>query len=286
LIVLKFFLTGLGNLYENTNQIIEGVIEADKQGLDGVLMPDHYMWGEGIGHRMQLPYHTLETWTTLTYLAGRTKKIHLGTLVTPLPFRHPGILAKRLSTLDILSGGRVLLGAGAGWSKVEFDGYSKWLGTKSRVDKTIESLTIIKRLWTEESVSFESENYILQGAVLEPKPLQKPYPKILFGSSGERMLRLTGKEGNICFVPPWQAHRFHEIKEIVLEAAKKYDRVDQVEFMGGIMGARMPYNADTYLEIISEAEKKGCTYCNVAFPRDTMQQDIKKFAEEILPSYK
>ena len=76
------------------------------------------------------------------------------------------------------------------------------------------------------------------------------------------------------------------MKEIVLEAAKKYDRADQIEFMGGIMGARMPYNADTYLEFISEAEQKGCTYCNVAFPRDTMQQDIKKFAEEILPSYK
>jgi alkanesulfonate monooxygenase SsuD/methylene tetrahydromethanopterin reductase-like flavin-dependent oxidoreductase (luciferase family) len=268
------------------NQIIEGVIEADKQGLDGVLMPDHYMWGDQISHRMQLPYHTLETWTTLTYLAGRTKKIHLGTLVTPLPFRHPGILAKRLSTLDILSGGRVLLGAGAGWSKVEFDGYSKWLSTKSRVDKTIEALTIIKQLWTEDSVSYESENYTLQEAVLEPKPLQKPYPKILFGSSGKRMLRLTGKEGNICFIPPWQGHRFHEMKETVLEAAKKYDREDQIEFMGGIMGARMPYKADAYLEIISEAEQKGCTYCNVAFPRDTMSQDIKKFAKEILPSYK
>jgi alkanesulfonate monooxygenase SsuD/methylene tetrahydromethanopterin reductase-like flavin-dependent oxidoreductase (luciferase family) len=286
LIVLKFFLTGLGNLYDNMNQIIGGVIEADKQGLDGVLMPDHYMWGEQIGHRMQRPNHTLETWTTLTFLAGKTEKILLGTLVTPLPFRHPGILAKRLSTLDVLSGGRVLLGAGAGWSKVEFDGYSKWLGTKSRVDKTIESLNIIKQLWTEESVSHESKFYSIKEAVLEPKPIQKPFPKILFGSSGKRMLRLTGKEGDICFVPPWQGHRFNEMKEIVLEATENYGRVGKVEFMGGIMGSREPFNADTYLGIISDAEKKGCTYCNVAFPRDTMPEDIKKFAEEILPSYR
>jgi alkanesulfonate monooxygenase SsuD/methylene tetrahydromethanopterin reductase-like flavin-dependent oxidoreductase (luciferase family) len=249
-------------------------------------MPDHYMWGEEIGHNMQRPNQTLETWTTLTYLAGKTKNIHLGTLVTPLPFRHPGLLAKRLSTLDVLSGGRVLLGAGAGWSKVEFDGYSDWLGTKSRVDKTIEALHIIKRLWTEDSVSYESEYYTLKEAVLEPKPLQKPFPKILFGSSGKRMLRLTGKEGNICYIPPWQGHRFYEMKEAVLEAAKEYRRADQIEFMGGIMGAQKSYDADTYLKIISDAEKKGCTYCNVAFPRDTMPRDIKKFADEILPSYK
>jgi alkanesulfonate monooxygenase SsuD/methylene tetrahydromethanopterin reductase-like flavin-dependent oxidoreductase (luciferase family) len=286
LIVLKFFLTGLGNLSGNMNQIIRGVIEADKQDLNGILMPDHYMWGEEIGHRMQRPYHTLETWTTLTYLAGKTKKIFLGTLVTPLPFRHPGLLAKRLSTLDILSGGRVILGAGTGWSKVEFDGYSNWLGVKSRVDKTIEALNIIKRLWTEDSVTHESKFYSLKEAVLEPKPLQKPHPKILFGSSGKRMLRLTGKEGDICFIPPWQIHRFNEMKEIVLEAAEEYGRSDKIEFMGGVMGAREPYNANTYSDFISEAEKMGCTYCNVAFPRNTMPKNIKQFAEEILPSYK
>jgi alkanesulfonate monooxygenase SsuD/methylene tetrahydromethanopterin reductase-like flavin-dependent oxidoreductase (luciferase family) len=286
LIVLKFFLTGLGNLYDNMNSIIAGVIEADIQNFDGALMPDHYMWGEEIGHSMQRPYHTLETWTTLSYLAGKTTSIHLGTLVTPLPFRHPGMLAKMLSTLDILSNGRVVLGIGAGWSKVEFDGYSEWLGTKSRVDKTIEAFSIIKRLWTDNSVNHESEYYQIKEAVLEPKPVQRPYPKILVGSSGYRMLRLTGKVGNICFVPPWQAHRFYEMKEIVLEAAEEVDRVGDVEFMGGIMGTRESYNANNYMRIIEEAESKGCTYCNVAFPRNTLNNDIKQFAEEILPSYK
>jgi len=285
LIVLKFFLTGLENLYDNMDPILGGVIEADKQGFDGVLMPDHYMWGQEIGHSMQRPYYTLETWTTLTYLAGKTENIKLGTLVTPLPFRHPGMLAKRLSTLDVLSGGRVVLGAGAGWSKVEFKGYSEWLGTKSRVDKTIEALSIIKRLWTEDSVSHESKYYTIKDAVLEPKPLQKPHPKILFGSSGNRMLRLTGKEGDICFVPPWQAHRFHEMKEIVLSAAEMAGRSDEIEFMGGIMGTGESYNAGAYMKIIEDAEEKDCTYCNVAFPRDTMVADIRKFSEEVMPSF-
>jgi len=286
LIILKFFLTGLGNLYDNMDPILNGVIEADKQGLDGVLMPDHYIWGQEIGHSMQRPYHTLETWTTLTYLAGKTENIHLGTLITPLPFRHPGMLAKRLSTLDVLSGGRVVLGAGAGWSRVEFEGYSEWLGTKSRVDKAIEALSIIKRLWTEDSVIHESEYYSIKEAVLMPKPVQKPHPKILMGSSGDRMLRLTGREADICFIPPWQGQRFHEMKEIVLGAAEEAGRADKIEFIGGVMGMEEPYKAENYERVIADAEGKGCTYCNVAFPRDSIVEDIRRFAKEILPSYR
>ena len=275
---MKFFLTGLGNLYENMVSIINGVIEADKQGLDGALMPDHYMWGQEIGHSMKKPYHTLETWTTLSYLAGKTEKIHLGTLITPLPFRHPGILAKRLSTLDVLSGGRVILGSGAGWSKVEFMGYSEWLDTKSRVDKTIEALSIIKRLWTEDSVSHYSKYYQIKDAV--------PHPKILMGSSGDRMLRLTGREADICFIPPWQSSKFNEMKEIVLTAAKEAGRVDDIEFMSGMMGADKPYDADAYMKVIEDSEAKGCTYCNVAFPRDTMVTDIRRFSTEVMPSFR
>lgn len=286
MIILKFFLTGLGNLAENRESIINGVIEADKQGLDGVLMPDHYMWGQEIGHSMENPYYTLETWTTLTYLAGKTENIHLGTLVTPLPFRHPGLLAKRLSTLDILSGGRVVLGAGAGWSQVEFRGYSEWLNPKKRVDKTIEALSIIKRLWTEDEVTHKSDFYDVEGAVLQPKPTQKPHPKILFGSSGNRMLKLTGREGDICYVPPWQSHRFYEMKEIVLDAAEEAGRLDAIEFMGGIMGTQEPYRAEVYEKIIADSEEKECSYCNVAFSRDTMVEDIRQFARDILPSYK
>ncbi len=130
-----------------------------------------------------------------------------------------------------------------------------------------------------------SEYYQIREAVLEPKPVQKPHPKILMGSSGDRMLRLTGKEADICFVPPWQAHRFHEMKEIVLTAAEEAGRADEIEFMGGIMGAGAPYNADSYVKIIEDAEEKGCAYCNVAFPGSTMVADIRRFSEEVMPSF-
>ena len=93
--------------------------------------------------------------------------------MTPLLFRHPGVLAKRLAILDNLSGGRVILGVGAGWSTVEFEGYSKWLRAKRRVDKTREALDIMTRLWTEDVVSHMSQYYTIKNAVLELKPVQK-----------------------------------------------------------------------------------------------------------------
>ena len=83
---------------------------------------------------------TLDTWISLAYLASKTENIRLGTLVTPIPFRSPSILAKMISTLDTISQGRVVLGVGAGWSQAEFEGYSEWNEPKIRVDKTEEGL--------------------------------------------------------------------------------------------------------------------------------------------------
>jgi alkanesulfonate monooxygenase SsuD/methylene tetrahydromethanopterin reductase-like flavin-dependent oxidoreductase (luciferase family) len=282
---MKFYLTGLGNLYENLEEIKRSVILADELGFDGALMPDHYMWGSEIGHTMRDPNSTLETWTTLTYLAGKTERISLGTLVTPLPLRHPGVLAKRLSTLDILSGGRVVLGVGAGWSRVEFDGYSRWLETGPRVEATVEALEVIRRLWTEPEVNFEGEYYEVKGAVLDPKPLQKPHPRLLFGSQGRRMLRLTGMYGDICFIPPWAVAKQMEIKDAVLEAAEEAGRIGRVAFMGGLMGVSGQYSSDEYARLVESQEMAGSSYCAVAFPRGSAEA-MRLFAEKVMPSYR
>jgi len=282
---MKFYLTGLGNLYENLEEIKRSVIEVDELGFDGALMPDHYMWGSEIGHTMKDPYSTLETWTTLTYLTGKTERISLGTLVTLLPFRHPGVLAKRLATLDILSGGRVVLGVGAGWSRVEFEGYSRWLEKGPRVDATVEALEVMRRLWTEAEVSFKGEYYEVKGAVLDPKPLQKPYPRLLFGSQGRRMLQMTGRYGDICFIPPWAKAKQTEIKDIVLEAAEEAGRISKVAFMGGLMGAPGPYSSGEYSRLVEAQELAGSTYCAVAFPRGSVDA-MRRFAEEVMPSYR
>jgi len=284
---MKFYLSGLGNLYPNLELTKSAIIEADGLGFDGALMPDHYMWGEMRGgYKMPNGYSTLETWVTLTYLAGKTEEISLGTLVTPLPFRHPGMLAKMLSTLDVLSGGRVVLGVGAGWSQVEFEGYSEWGGAKYRVDKTVEALKLMIRLWTEDEVTFKGRFYDVKGAVLDPKPVQKPYPRLLFGSTGDRMLRLTGRYADICFIPPWAGGIDSPVRAKVLKAAEEADRAEKVHFMAGEMGARSPYDSGEYTRKIEAAIESGAEYYNTTFPRDSLVESMRLFAEEVMPSYK
>jgi alkanesulfonate monooxygenase SsuD/methylene tetrahydromethanopterin reductase-like flavin-dependent oxidoreductase (luciferase family) len=282
-IELKFYLTGLGNLAENQSHIANSIIEADHLGLDGALMPDHYMWGSEIGHSMKNPFSTLETWTTLSYLAGKTEKISLGTLVTPLALRHPGMLAKMLSTLDNLSDGRVVLGVGAGWSQVEFRGYSSWLEPGERVGKTVEALKLILDLWSEDSVTHHGKHYEVDGAVLLPKPVQKPHPRLLFGSQGKRMLRLTGRYGDIVYVPPWIQEKIFDTVTTVKAAADEAGRKPP-SLMLGIMDSRN-YNATEYSRGIDAAEKAGAEYYTVAFPRDDPNA-LKKFSEDVMPSYK
>ena len=282
LIEMKFYLTGLGNLAENQNHITKSIVEADRLGFDGALMPDHYMWGNEIGHSMKNPYNTLETWTTLSYLAGKTNRINLGTLVTPLGLRHPGMLAKMLATLDNLSGGRVVLGVGAGWSQVEFKGYSNWLEPAERVAKTVEALKLILNLWSEECVTHHGRFYDIDGAVLLPKPLQTPHPRLLFGSQGRRMLKLTGLYGDIFFVPPWAQMKAGEMIAVVREASEKAGRKEPA-LMLGTMDSRA-YIASEYAKGVEIAAKMGAVYYTIAFPRDD-PTSMNRFADEVMPSY-
>ena len=119
--------------------------------------------------------------------------MRIGTLVTPIPFRPPGILAKIVSTLDVISSGRAILGVGAGWSQTEFEGYSEWTDGKTRVDKTEEGVQLILKLWQEAKVEFQGKFYKAKGAILDPKPVQKPHPPLLFGGVSPRTLRLAGQ---------------------------------------------------------------------------------------------
>ena len=324
---MKFFLSGLSNFSMNLALITESVIEADRLGFDGALMPDHYMWGrmqftrrsregesghpssnimhgrmERGGHpssnimhrRMERGGHpsennaTLETWVMLAYLSGKTENIRLGTLVTPIPFRPPGILAKMLSTLDVLSKGRVVLGVGAGWSKKEFEGYSEWNEPKIRVDKTEEGLELMIKLWIEDEVTFEGKYYRAKAAVLEPKPVQKPYPQLLFGGRGDRMLKLAGKYADICYIPTFQrAEGYEEGKEKVLKAAKRVNRADKIAFMAGAMGSRTPYDQKEYFRKVESAVEMGASYFLTSFSQtEEFTDSMRRFAKEIMPSFK
>ncbi len=286
---MKFVLAGLGNLFKNLDSIASSVIEADGLGFYGAVMPDHYMWGTRDWGKSPDDYVTLETWITLTYLAAKTRNIRLGTLVTPLPLRSPAIFAKMLSTLDVLSNGRVILGVGAGWSREEFEGYSEWNEPKIRVDKTEEALGLMIKLWTQREVTHKGTYYHTKAAVLEPKPAQKPYPKLLFGGSGKRMLELAGKYADICFIPPFNREPgfYAKSKAVVLRVAEKENRRDKIEFMAGEMGGSEPFSIRECSARIEAAEKDGASYFLVSFPRTQNRSALMRdFAKEVIPSHR
>jgi alkanesulfonate monooxygenase SsuD/methylene tetrahydromethanopterin reductase-like flavin-dependent oxidoreductase (luciferase family) len=139
-----------------------------------------------------------------------------------------------ITTLDILSNGRIVVGIGVGWSQVGFDGYSEWNGPKVRVDKTQEGLELMMELWIKDEVSFDGKYYKANGAVLKPKPVQRPYSKFLFGGLGNRMLALVGRYGDIMYIPPFrESQRAKEGKKIVRQAAERRNRIDEIAFMSG-----------------------------------------------------
>jgi len=288
---LKFFLSGLGNWFADLALIQDAVLEADRLGFDGAVIPDHYMWGEIEWHKRPDSNSTLESWIMLTYLAAKTDSIRLGTLVTPIPFRSPSMLAKMISTLDILSKGRVVMGVGAGWSQVEFEGYSEWNEPKIRVDKTKEGLELMIKLWTQKKVTFEGKYYRAKDAVLEPKPIQKPHPQLLFGGRGDRMLKLAGRYADICYIPQFRPgakpEDYLEGKTKVLRTAERVNRKNQIMFMAGGMGSMGPYDSKEFFKRIEAAVERGASYFLTSFSRnEEIVGSMRRFAKEVMPSFK
>ena len=137
----------------------------------------------------------LEGWVTLTALAQATKRLRLGALVTGVHYRHPAVLANMASTLDIISGGRLEIGIGAGWNEEESGAYGIELGTaKQRSDRFEEACEVLIGLLTQETTTFKGEYYQLTEARNEPKGIQRPHPPIVIGGNGEkRTLRTAAR---------------------------------------------------------------------------------------------
>ncbi len=137
----------------------------------------------------------LEGWLTLTALAQATHRLRLGTLVTGIHYRHPAVLANMAATLDIISGGRLELGIGAGWNEEESGAYGIELGSpRERSDRFEEACQVITELLSQQTANFAGQYYQLTDARCEPKPVQRPHPPICIGGSGEqRTLRTTAR---------------------------------------------------------------------------------------------
>ena len=149
-----------------------------------------------------LTVDALECWTTLTALLAQTERIRAVPMVLANQYRHPVLTAKMAATLDVISGGRITLGIGAGGSRSDTANSGlPFPSTRARCEMLEESLTIIRRLWAEPSVDFDGKHYQVSGASVEPKPTQRPTAPILVGGHGPRYLLPTiGRTADIANV--------------------------------------------------------------------------------------
>jgi F420-dependent oxidoreductase-like protein len=186
----------------DTSQIIDSLKKlattAENSGFDSFWVMDHFHQIPMIG-KVEEPM--LESWSTLSVLAGLTTKIKLGTLVSGIMYRYPAILAKVAATLDVLSKGRLFMGIGAAWNEDESHAYGiHFPPAGERLSRLEEAIQIIRKMWTEEpSASFNGKYYQIHNAYCNPKPIQKPSPPILVGGSGERKtLKIVAKYADAC----------------------------------------------------------------------------------------
>jgi len=164
----------------------------ERSGVETLFRSDHYLSVEGEHQR-----GALDAWGTINALAARTTKLRLGTMVSPTSFRHPSVLAKLATTADHVSGGRIELGMGTGWSEVEHTAYGfPFLSMKERMDVLEEQLTIVHdgHWGSEDRFSFKGSYYEIEGLNALPKPVQTPHPPLIMGgAAGPRAARLAAR---------------------------------------------------------------------------------------------
>ena len=259
---------------------------ADEGGVDRVSVMDH-VWQIGI---IGPPEHEmLEAYTTLGWLAARTERVKLLTVVTAVVYREPGLLAKAVTTLDVLSGGRAILGIGAAWNGEESAGLGLLFPpTAERFERLEEALQICQQMWSDSDAPYNGQHYQLARTLHSPQPLSRPHPPILIGGGGEKKtLRMVAQYADSCNIPgpdaAQAAQKLDVLREHCAAVGRDYDSIEktrQTRFDLGPQGENVPQILDQLHELSDLGfDVAHGTLLNVSQPG---QLDI--FLEQLVPA--
>lgn len=268
-------------------------------------------------HSVVLPYHLrmeggprYESWTLLSALAAITKRVKLHHLVICNGFFHAPWLAKAVATLDHVSEGRFMLGIGAGYAKEEFSAYGYPFPSPSiRIDQLDEALVVMKKMWTEERPVFKGKYYSINDPRALPKPIQKPYPPIILGGSGPKIVRLAGKHADIMNFeigdPAIIRSKLEILEKASTEAGRNYRKIGKS--WGSYLFIRrtekelkekdealsqVPRNSilvgtpDKVIDAIQRYVDVGITYFTFRFEDLPDMKGLQVFAEDVIPAFK
>ncbi len=286
---------------------VESAKQIENLGYDSLWVGDHFYPLRGAPKKA-----LIDAFLLLSALAGETSKIGLGTMVICNSFRHPSLMAKMSATLDVISGGRLEFGIGAGGMEEEYLAYGfPYPKPSVRVGMLSEAVRIVKRMWTEEKASFSGKYYKISEAICDPKPLQKPYPPIIIGGGGEQLtLRVLARYGDKCnfhsgIGVEGLRRKLEVLKNHCSSVGRNYEEigktcrvdvifadntVDAERILQEVRGTGRPINPDRVLigdvkhcvEKLREIANLGFTYFILSLPQFT-EQNLKTFAQEVMP---
>jgi len=262
----------------------------------------------------------LESWSSLSALTALVPRMRVGTIVLGNTYRHPALVAKMAAQVDIISGGRLLLGLGAGWQQNEHEAYGiPFYTMRERLERLDEACQVMRSLWTEKRTTFKGHYYQLSDAPLDPKPVQTPHPELMIGGGGERVtLRIVAKHADHwnCWGGPgvlgWKGKILDEHCAAVGRDPKALrrsanmsllitDKKEDVERLADTIAKRMGRHAadarDTCLagtpdQIREQLRQLKAARVDTLFipsmfrPLDELRRDLDRFITEIAPEFR
>lgn len=210
---------------------------ADQADFDSVSVMDHFFQIRGFGPPER---EMLEAYTALAFIAAHTSRVKVMAMVTGVTYRHPGILAKSVTTLDVLSGGRAWLGIGAAWNEQEHRGLGvPFPPLAERFERLEETIQICLRMWSDDDAPFHGRHYQLERPLNSPQSLSRPHPPILIGGGGERKtLRLVARYADACnlFPSPRVPHKLEVLKRHCEAEGRDYGTVEKTSLFSFDVG--------------------------------------------------
>jgi len=259
---------------------------AEQAGFASLWVMDHFWQIRGVGPAEE---PMLESYSALSYMAAHTSRATLGAMVTGVVYRHPGVLVKTVSTLDVLSGGRAWLGIGAAWNEEE----SRGLGipfppVKERFERLEETLRIALQMWAGDETPFEGSHYRLERPLNSPQPVKRPRPPILIGGGGERKtLRLVAQYADACNLfgrigPELLRQKLDALKRHCDELGRPYEQIEKTALVGN------PYDSGkkSAKDVVAECRalrQMGFTHVIMSFKDVHTLQPLELTGREVIP---
>jgi len=255
---------------------------AEEAGFSCFTLMDHWFQMEQFA-TSQDPM--LEGYTTLGFLAGQTQRMTLSLLVTGVTYRHPGLLAKIVTTLDVLSGGRAMLGVGAAWYEREHKGLGvPFPPLRERFERLEEALQICHQMWSEDDGPYQGTHYQLAETICRPRPIQQPRPRILIGGSGERKtLKLVAKYADACNLFATGTNEVRHKLDVLERHCAAEDR-DPGEITKTILGGGDPIGApDAFVAAMEQYAQLGVDLVEVVPMGPDPVAYVSQLGERVVP---